>query len=235
MALKILLVDEDAVVPALLALVLEPLDCQFRSHRDPREALAQLEIESFDAAFVDLDLPTLSGLELASAIRAGARNRSIPIVLMSDPARGELTLRQEYAGSDLGIHFYLAKPFTPERLYGIYYALRRAMGREKRHFPRVPLRIPVACRSDDRAFELFSLDLSQGGMCLTAGGDMELPKTLELEFQLPRDEQTLRCRAQVLRRGPADSLGVEFFGLSPEARQTLQRQVTEALRAAAGA
>lgn len=235
MPLKILLVDDDAVVPALMALVLEPLECEFRDFRDAREAAAHLESESFDGAFVDLDLPSLSGLDLAARIRSSARNRSIPIVLMSDPGKGEVALRHEYAGADLGIHFYLAKPFTPERLYSVYYALRRAIGREKRHFPRVALRLPVACRADDREFELFSLDLSQGGMCLTAGGDSALPKTLELEFLLPRLQRRIKCRAQVLRQGPADALGVEFFGVPPETQLLLQQQVNESLRAVAGA
>lgn len=236
MALKLLLVDGDATVPALMALVLEPLECEIRGFCDPRLAAAQLEAESFDAALIDLELAGMSGLEFAESVRASARNRSIPLVLMSDPGQGEAALRHEYAGADLGIHFYLAKPFTPERLYGIYYALRRAIGREKRHFPRVPLRLPVACRADGREYELYSLDLSQGGMCLTAAsGDAVLPKTLELEFFLPHTHERVRCRAQVLRQGPADALGVEFFGVPPEIEALLQRQIDESLRAAAGA
>lgn len=235
MRLKLLLIDHDALTPALVAVALEPLECEVRAFREAREAAALLESESFDAAIIDMEMPGMSGLELAGRIRSSARNRSIPIVLMSNPVQGEAALREEYGGTDLGIHFYLAKPFTPERLYSIYYALRRAIGREKRHFPRVPLRLPVSCRADGQVFELFSLDLSLGGMCLTAGGDLNLPKTLELEFTLPRATEPIRCRAQVLRQGPADSLGVEFFAVSAEMQTMLQRQVDEALRAAAGA
>src|SRR5579872_3291443 len=131
MRLKLLLIDHDALTPALVAVALEPLECEVRAFREAREAAALLESESFDAAIIDMEMPGMSGLELAGRIRSSARDRSIAIVLMRNAVQGEAALRGVYGGTELVIDLYLPTHRTPERLYSIYRALLRQIWPEK--------------------------------------------------------------------------------------------------------
>jgi signal transduction histidine kinase len=60
----------------------------------------------------DLTMPEVDGLELTRRLRADARTRHIPIVMLT--ARGDLDDR--IAGLDTGVNAYVTKPFAPKEL-----------------------------------------------------------------------------------------------------------------------
>jgi two-component system phosphate regulon response regulator PhoB len=65
-----------------------------------------------DLILLDWMLPGISGIELARRIRADARLKSIPIIMLT--ARTEE--RDKVAGLDTGADDYLTKPFSPAEL-----------------------------------------------------------------------------------------------------------------------
>src|SRR5438445_13527654 len=78
---KILLVDDDPATRILVTRILRQPDYAFTEADHAIQALDLLEKSSFDLVITDLRMPDLDGI--AFAVRARARWRQIPIVLMS--------------------------------------------------------------------------------------------------------------------------------------------------------
>ncbi|MGE0712768.1 MAG: response regulator [Planctomycetota bacterium] len=78
------------------------------------EGLAAARAALFDVVLLDLELPDLDGLEVASALRAQVASGAVPrLVALTGHAYEEARLRCLAGGMD----DFLAKPFSPEQLY----------------------------------------------------------------------------------------------------------------------
>lgn len=75
---------------------------------------------------LDLMLPTLDGWEVCRRLRADARTRRIPIIMVS--AREEE--QERVAGLNLGADDYVAKPFSTRELMARIHAVFRRMPQE---------------------------------------------------------------------------------------------------------
>ena len=71
-------------------------------------ALDRLRDETFDVVVTDIEIPTLGGFELLSAIRRDARWRHLPVLMVTAEATKEEIVRCTQAGATA----YLVKPFT---------------------------------------------------------------------------------------------------------------------------
>lgn len=118
---RVLLVEDDAAVRAVIEGLLSELGCHVEGAPDAPTALGRLQRgEVFDLLISDIVMPGgMSGVELAQA--AQARNPDLPILLTSGYA-GDRLLQ----GAD-GLHWpLLRKPFRAEQLSA---ALREALDR----------------------------------------------------------------------------------------------------------
>lgn len=105
--MKVLIVEDDAILGELLREYLQRLDHEkVEVCVTGREARAVIEEETFDCAFVDLRLPDTNGLELLEAIKK--QDPSLPVVMMSGYPTMEYTIEAMRKGA---IDF-LTKPFT---------------------------------------------------------------------------------------------------------------------------
>jgi two-component system chemotaxis response regulator CheY len=116
--LRVLVVDDSAPARLLISDALEN-SARRRGRRalvteaaDAFEALRLLPRNSFDLILTDVNMPTLSGLELIRLIRARPEQRRLPIVAVSTERQPEDARRAKEAGAD----GYLGKPFEPETL-----------------------------------------------------------------------------------------------------------------------
>ena len=117
-ALRVLVVD-DSPTARLLVTEAVRLSCGKRSRAvhiteasDGFEALRQIPRGEFDLVLTDINMPTLSGLELIRMIRARPEQRNLPIVAISTERDPGDVRRARDAGAD----GYLGKPFEPETL-----------------------------------------------------------------------------------------------------------------------
>ena len=110
---------------------------------------------NYDALVLDLMLPDGDGLDLTRELRADARTRRLPLLMLT--ARGEPMDR--IVGLELGADDYLPKPFEPRELLARVKALlRRAQpdaaarrGAALRPAGDRPRRAPGAARRPARA------------------------------------------------------------------------------------
>jgi len=114
-AYNILIVDDSATMRAVIARTIKlaqlPLGEIFQAPGG-REALKLLAQQKVDLALVDINMPGMSGVELAEQMRANQNTQSIPVVIVSTEAS---TARIEELKTK-GVKGYVHKPFTPEMI-----------------------------------------------------------------------------------------------------------------------
>lgn len=82
--MKILIAEDSEANQLLLAHMLTTLGADVEIAGDGIEALNKLEVEAFDAALIDIEMPRLSGIEVMRSIRAGGgRHAAMPILAVT--------------------------------------------------------------------------------------------------------------------------------------------------------
>jgi two-component system OmpR family response regulator/two-component system response regulator QseB len=122
--MRLLLVEDDKMLGASLKKALEKHAYGVDWLQDGESALELMETCSFAAVILDINLPSISGLDVLKDIRQ--RKNNIPIILLT--ARD--TAMQKVDGLDAGADDYLVKPFDLQELLARIRALiRRREGR----------------------------------------------------------------------------------------------------------
>jgi DNA-binding response OmpR family regulator len=121
---RILMIDDDRELTAMLGTYLERAGFAFAACPNAAAGLAALRAEPYDGLLLDVMLPDGDGLDLCRAIRAES---DVPILMLT--ARGDETDR--IVGLELGADDYLPKPFNPRELL----ARLRAVLRRGRRAP----------------------------------------------------------------------------------------------------
>ncbi len=108
-----------------------------------------------DVIVCDVNLPELSGLDLAVALKGDWRTSHIPLVLLTARNAPEQQLEGVQAGADL----YLTKPFNPAFLVESLRTLLRNRDQQREHFRR-ELSVDTATVAPQRVDQKFLADLT---------------------------------------------------------------------------
>ncbi|HZX94575.1 MAG TPA: response regulator [Myxococcales bacterium] len=112
---RILVVDDDPDILRLLEKALVSAGYQVTQARDGREAEEKLKTSRYDLVLLDAMLPHVHGFEICARLKASARTRSIPVILVSAVYRGWRYAHD--AREAFGADDFLEKPFhLPELL-----------------------------------------------------------------------------------------------------------------------
>jgi CheY-like chemotaxis protein len=107
---RVLVVDDEAEIRALLEEYLAPKGYRVRSVADGAAALREVIDEAPDVILLDVDMPRLGGIEALTAIRGIARE--VRVIMISGKASLEIAkLALAYGAFD-----YIAKPFDLDHL-----------------------------------------------------------------------------------------------------------------------
>lgn len=121
--MKILLVDDDPDLLAVIAFAVQQAGFLVVKAADGEKALDVFEREEPDLAVLDINLPRINGFELARRIRGRSH---IPIIMLTVRSEEEDVVRALGLGAD----DYLTKPFSPRILIARINALLRRAGME---------------------------------------------------------------------------------------------------------
>jgi two-component system, OmpR family, response regulator len=131
MALRVLIVDDDARLFELLHSYLAQNGINAEPARDGQAALRLLEAGGFDAVLLDIMMPGMDGLSVLRKIRDSNLGGSADLPVLMLTAKGDETDR--VVGLELGADDYLPKPFSPRELLARLRAVvRRTQAREVR-------------------------------------------------------------------------------------------------------
>jgi DNA-binding response OmpR family regulator len=126
MALRILIVDDDARLFELLESYLAQNGIVAEPARDGVRALSLLSAGGYDAVLLDIMMPGMDGLSVLRKLREAS---DLPVIMLT--AKGDETDR--VVGLELGADDYLPKPFSPRELLARLRAVvRRTQSRELR-------------------------------------------------------------------------------------------------------
>ncbi len=117
--MKVLVVEDDAKLLASIRKGLKESGFAADGAADGREGLERILEGDYDAVVLDLNLPSLPGLDLLRELRG--RRRATPVLVLSARSSVEDRVR----GLDLGADDYLAKPFSFQELLARLRAITR--------------------------------------------------------------------------------------------------------------
>jgi two-component system alkaline phosphatase synthesis response regulator PhoP len=109
---KILIADDEAHIIHVVQLKLQNGGFDVVTSMDGREALELARTVRPQLLISDLQMPILSGLELAAALYQDPKTRDIPIILLT--AKGFEV--DEQATARTNIRMVMTKPFSPREL-----------------------------------------------------------------------------------------------------------------------
>lgn len=109
---RILVVDDDPDMRALVATVLKSKGHQVELAEDGAAAVAALAKALPDLVVTDFQMPRMDGFGLFNAIRANPRAAAVPVVMITAHNSREMMLK----ALGLGIDEFLGKPVTPAEL-----------------------------------------------------------------------------------------------------------------------
>ena len=112
---SVLVIDDDESLRLLLERILEKkYKVTFSS--SALEAFCWLTDGNFpDVILTDINMPTISCIELIENLNQSGLFKDIPVIVLS----GFDDAEDKERCKELGIHAYLAKPFTPDYLFRI--------------------------------------------------------------------------------------------------------------------
>lgn len=222
MSLKIMVASEELKFTHLMRSLATPLGHMVLPFTDYQAAGQKGDTQRFDVVFVGMRSPAAAGLELAHRIRNSQPNRDTIIVMLSDTADVP-TLRNAFGeGADL----VLTTPVGADRLRRMLAAMDLPEWKGRRHAVRLPLFTEVTCTWYNRQFCLRSTNISESGMLLQPAIEAEVGQEVALDFKIADVKASLSARARVIRKEGTERVGMEFVGLTPENRNSIQLYVT---------
>jgi len=132
MGARILIVDDSPTIRKVVSAILERRDYETLAARDGQEALSTLAWRSVDLILLDFVMPRMNGYQFCRELRANAKLKELPVILMSakaDRIRGQFV--QQTGAIDA-----ITKPFDARGLVAVVeHALHRTKEGRGRPIP----------------------------------------------------------------------------------------------------
>jgi CheY-like chemotaxis protein len=220
-SLKLLIVEDDVASLELMAEVFTSLQAEVRPVSDSREAARLVDEEKFDGIFLDLEMPNMSGFDLAHRIRKSSWNKTTPIVIVTGRDERQ-TMQDAFA---IGATFFLQKPVDRQKLSILFRTVRGGMLENRRRSTRVPMQTEVICEVGSRTLRGVTWNLSQGGMQVDAG-DLQPGEAVRLSYHLPVSGVAIIAEGTVVWVGDRRQ-GIRFTKMSTPNQQSVRDFIAE--------
>ncbi len=111
--INVLIVDDYRTMLRIIRNLLKQLDFNNVDEAvDGQEALAKLRAGNFGLVISDWNMAPMTGLDLLKEVRADARLKSIPFIMITAESKTENVV----AAKQAGVSNYIVKPFNAETL-----------------------------------------------------------------------------------------------------------------------
>lgn len=174
---KMLVVDDEVNLRALVRTYAETEGFSCREAKNGNQALEAAEEESFDIIILDIMMPGMDGFQTLAALR---KTTETPVILLT--ARGE-----EYdrlLGFSLGADDYVPKPFSPKELMA-----------------RVKAVLKRSRQGSEAGTQYGTLEILEKAHAIrVAGVEVEItPKEFDLLLYLSKNNHVALSREQILK------------------------------------
>jgi chemosensory pili system protein ChpA (sensor histidine kinase/response regulator) len=111
----IMVVDDSLTVRKITSRLLEREGYKVITAKDGVDALEQLTETLPDVMLLDIEMPRMDGFDLARNVRADARLRHLPLIMITSRMADK---HRNYA-TEIGVNHYLGKPYQEDQLLGL--------------------------------------------------------------------------------------------------------------------
>jgi PAS domain S-box-containing protein len=248
---KILIVDDQPRNLDALEVMLAPADCVVVRAESPEEALLRLLKDDFAAIILDIRMPGMSGIELATLIKQRRRSQHVPILFLTAHMVGEQDVLKGY---EVGGVDYLSKPVNGDILRSkvavfidtfrkaIKLAeLNEALEREIAERQRAQDGLEAANRELERRVDERTSALVRAHQGVRENEErlrmaMEVAQVAAWEWRLSSGQMAWSTDPELLFGLPPGSLGIDmrlFRVVHPEDRERVQEAITRGLKTGA--
>jgi chemosensory pili system protein ChpA (sensor histidine kinase/response regulator) len=112
---RIMIVDDSIAVRKALSLLIEDAGFEAVTAKDGVEAIENIERVQPNVLLVDMEMPRMNGLELASHVRANPATQKLPIFMITS----RTTDKHRQAAKKAGVDAYLTKPYQNDDLLSL--------------------------------------------------------------------------------------------------------------------
>ncbi len=115
MGKTILTVDDSASIRQMVTFTLKGAGYNVVEAVDGMDGLAKLGSTDVQMVITDLNMPKLDGIGFIKKVRANAKTKFIPVIMLTTESQAE----KKQAGKSAGATGWIVKPFKPEQLLGV--------------------------------------------------------------------------------------------------------------------
>jgi chemosensory pili system protein ChpA (sensor histidine kinase/response regulator) len=120
----VMVVDDSVTMRKVTGRVLERHNLEVATAKDGIDALERMAERVPDLMLLDIEMPRMDGYELATAMKAEARLRDVPIIMITSRT-GE---KHRQRAMEIGVQRYLGKPYQePELMRNVFELLAEQM------------------------------------------------------------------------------------------------------------
>lgn len=106
--IKIFAVDDSRMILNIYRTILHNLGCKAFTFEFPKEALERIRNEKPDVILTDLNMPSITGIDLTADVRKVYDRENLPIIMVTTQAEGT----DDQAAYAAGVNGIIRKPFT---------------------------------------------------------------------------------------------------------------------------
>ncbi|MCX5707004.1 MAG: response regulator, partial [Candidatus Omnitrophica bacterium] len=190
MAIKILIVDDDADIRDVLKLTLSEENYSILEACDGEEALKIIHHDQPDLVLLDYKIPKVDGREVCRRIKKDLLLRHLPIIMVT----GKGDISDKVDGMDAGADDYVVKPFEPKELLARIRMILRHTERDLEANPltRLPGNISI--------IKELSLRLENKKLFAVCYIDLDKFKTYNDKYGFEHGDEVIRETARMLIR-----------------------------------
>jgi len=115
MKINVLVVDDSAAIRKILVRVLSQTDLPWGEIHEASDGMEALQnLKSFEASLIlsDINMPNMDGLQFLTNLRADAKWKQVPVIMISTEGNQAKVLE----AVQLGANGYVRKPFTADQI-----------------------------------------------------------------------------------------------------------------------
>ena len=212
MSLKSLVLSSDEKIVRVLRRVLNDLEIGVEHSTHADQAIRTLTRQRFEAVIVDCVNQESAAAVLKSVRNSPSNKRAVSVAIVE----AQTGLKGAF---EMGAHFVLYKPLSPERAKSSFRAARALMKRERRRNFRLPIQIPITFSNGQRAN---TVDFSEGGFALQVPRKSLERGTLRFSFVLPGKIDPIEASGEVAWENGMGQTGIRFLDLPTVANHHLK-------------
>lgn len=226
---KILLTDDAELLQALENSFFRRIGFTLLVAESGERAFEMIEEQDPGLAILTLEMPGWQGDAVCRRVKEDALLRSTPIILVVPSGREDVVFRCRESGCD----DILCRPIDSQQMLA---TACRLLNLVERGAPRLATRFPVLCGRDPRKLRPARvLNINVGGLFVETDRLHPVDTLLTLEFTLPGQTSTLRCKGRVAwvnhpewikTSSLPNGMGIQFLDLTDDAAAAV-REIVE--------